>query len=35
MVEMLRALVGGTPPSELQVLWQPRLLAGETIGRPV
>jgi LacI family transcriptional regulator len=35
MVEMLRALVGGTPPSELQVLWQPRLLAGETIGCPV
>jgi LacI family transcriptional regulator len=35
MVEMLRALVGGTPPAELQVLWQPRLLAGETVGRPV
>jgi LacI family transcriptional regulator len=34
MVDMLQALVGGTPASELQVLWQPKLLAGETVGRP-
>lgn len=34
MVDMLRELVGGTPPGELQELWQPKLLAGETMGRP-
>lgn len=32
MIEMLLALLDGTPPSELQVLWQPVLLAGETVG---
>jgi LacI family transcriptional regulator len=35
MVDMLRALVEGTPPEQLQVLWQPAWLPGETIGRPV
>lgn len=33
MIEMLRALVEGTPASELQVLWQPVLLPGATVGR--
>ncbi len=33
MVEMLLALQNGTPPSELQVLWQPILLAGETVSQ--
>ncbi len=33
MVEMLLALQNGTPPSELQVLWQPVLLAGETVSQ--
>ncbi len=33
MSEMLRALVEGTPPEELQVLWQPVLLPGGTVGR--
>ena len=32
MVEMLLAVLDGTPPSELQVLWQPAMLAGETAG---
>lgn len=32
MVEMMLALLDGTPPSELQVLWQPELLAGDTVG---
>ncbi|TDK61986.1 substrate-binding domain-containing protein [Sapientia aquatica] len=31
MVEMLLALQNGTPPSELQELWQPILIAGETV----
>ena len=31
MVEMLMALLNGTPPSELQELWQPVLLPGETV----
>lgn len=33
MIEMLLALQAGTPPSELQELWQPVLLAGETVSR--
>lgn len=33
MVEMLLALQNGTPPSELQVLWQPVLLPGETVSQ--
>ena len=33
MSEMLSALVAGTPPAELQVLWQPVLLPGATVGR--
>jgi LacI family transcriptional regulator len=33
MVEMLHALVGGVAPAELQVLWQPMLLPGTTVGR--
>ncbi|CDG85712.1 substrate-binding domain-containing protein [Janthinobacterium agaricidamnosum] len=33
MVDMLQALLGGTPPDELQVLWQPVLLPGGTVGR--
>ena len=32
MTEMLSALVDGTPPEQLQVLWQPVLLPGETVG---
>lgn len=32
MADMLLALLGGTPPSELHVLWQPVLLAGATVG---
>jgi LacI family transcriptional regulator len=32
MIEMLMALMDGTPPSELQVLWQPVLFLGETAG---
>lgn len=32
MIEMLSALVHGTPPQELQVLWQPVLLPGATVG---
>ena len=32
MIEMLLALLDGTPPSELQVLWQPVLVPGETVG---
>ena len=33
MIEMLSALVAGTPPQQLQVLWQPVLLPGATVGR--
>ncbi|MEJ7806314.1 MAG: substrate-binding domain-containing protein [Telluria sp.] len=33
MVEMLAAVVGGADPTTLQVLWQPVLLAGSTVGR--
>lgn len=32
MAEMLLALVDGTPPAELQELWQPVLLEGTTVG---
>jgi LacI family transcriptional regulator len=32
MIEMLSALVAGTPPGELQVLWQPVLVPGITAG---
>jgi LacI family transcriptional regulator len=32
MIEMLLALVGGTPASELHELWQPVFLAGTTVG---
>ena len=32
MIEMLFALLDGTPPAELQELWQPVLLPGETAG---
>jgi len=32
MVDMLLALVSGTPASELQELWQPALLEGATVG---
>lgn len=32
MVEMILALIDGTPSSDLQVLWQPELIPGETIG---
>ena len=32
MIEMLQALVGGADPASLQVLWQPTLLAGQTVG---
>ncbi|MET3131764.1 LacI family transcriptional regulator [Oxalobacteraceae bacterium GrIS 1.11] len=32
MIEMLLALLGGTPPAQLQVLWQPVLLPGVTVG---
>ncbi|HJV53378.1 MAG TPA: substrate-binding domain-containing protein [Noviherbaspirillum sp.] len=32
MVEMLLAILDGTPPQQLQELWQPVLLAGETVG---
>ncbi|MBV7538542.1 substrate-binding domain-containing protein [Duganella sp. sic0402] len=33
MVDMLLALIGGKPASELQELWQPMLLEGATVGR--
>jgi LacI family transcriptional regulator len=33
MSAMLSALVAGTPPAQLQVLWQPVLLPGATVGR--
>ncbi|NHZ77949.1 LacI family DNA-binding transcriptional regulator [Massilia sp. CCM 8695] len=33
MTEMLSALVAGMPPAQLQVLWQPVLLPGATVGR--
>lgn len=32
MIEMILALIDGTPSSELQVLWQPELISGETVG---
>ena len=32
MVEMLKAIVGGADPAALQVLWQPALVAGQTVG---
>ncbi len=32
MIEMLFALLDGTPPAQLQELWQPVLLPGETAG---
>ncbi|MDC8760881.1 substrate-binding domain-containing protein [Janthinobacterium fluminis] len=32
MIEMLLALLRGTPPAQLQVLWQPILLPGVTVG---
>ncbi len=31
MIEMLMSLLDGTPPEELQVLWQPILLPGDTV----
>lgn len=33
MIEMLSAVVGGADPAGLQVLWQPSLIAGSTVGR--
>jgi len=33
MVEMLQALLAGTPPVQLQEIWQPVLLPGATVGR--
>ncbi|SFU47872.1 substrate-binding domain-containing protein [Pseudoduganella namucuonensis] len=33
MIEMLLALAGGAPPDILQVLWQPVLIPGSTVGR--
>lgn len=33
MIEMLLALQAGTPPEQLQVLWQPVLIPGETVGQ--
>ena len=33
MVEMLLAILDGTPAEQLQELWQPVLLPGETAGR--
>jgi LacI family transcriptional regulator len=33
VIEMLLALLDGTSPSELQVLWQPVLMPGNTVGR--
>ena len=33
MIEMLLELQSGTPPDELQELWQPILLPGETVSR--
>lgn len=33
MVEMLQALLAGTPPEKLQEIWQPVLLPGATVGR--
>jgi LacI family transcriptional regulator len=32
MIEMLQAVVGGADPAGLQVLWQPTLLPGMTVG---
>lgn len=33
MMAMLQALLAGTPPAALQVLWQPVLLPGASVGR--
>jgi LacI family transcriptional regulator len=33
MADMLLALLDGTPAAELQVLWQPALVPGATVGR--
>jgi LacI family transcriptional regulator len=33
MIDMLRAVVAGADPASLQVLWQPALLAGQSVGR--
>jgi LacI family transcriptional regulator len=33
MAGMLQALVEGADPAELQVLWQPALTGGTTVGR--
>lgn len=33
MIEMLSSLIAGTPAAQLQVLWQPVLLPGATVGR--
>jgi LacI family transcriptional regulator len=32
MIDMLRAVVDGADPASLQVLWQPALLAGQSVG---
>lgn len=32
MIDMLKAVVNGADPASLQVLWQPSLLAGQTVG---
>lgn len=34
MIDMLLALAGGAAPESLQVLWQPVLVPGATVGRP-
>jgi LacI family transcriptional regulator len=34
IAEMMLALLDGAPPSELQELWRPVLLAGETVAAP-
>ncbi len=33
MIDMLSSLIAGTPPARLQVLWQPVLVPGATVGR--
>ena len=32
MIELLKAVVNGADPASLQVLWQPSLVAGQTVG---
>ena len=32
MIEMLKAVVGGADPASLQVLWQPALVVGQSVG---